>query len=228
MTKHFSVYTSECMGAVYSCLLVNVPLVPSSGQRLKKTWSNCQYVFRFRKLTLYKTFVFLCCHLQAKLHNSRNDLQIANIQQLYWGRSFAPYVDVLTWETLVNLTLVSSLRRFFTAEASSCSAASCFSLSSSCFFRMATGSPFWVAWKTAKIKWVSQQVWHAFSELSGACTPQLQAVNRCLFLTLFFAVSHTMCQVSWMMPTFSDRISMSLWASPSLNTMLLMVDTRAL
>lgn len=46
-----------------------------------------------------------------------------------------------------TLTLVSSLRRFLAAEASSCSAASCFSLSSSCFFSIATGSPFWVAWK---------------------------------------------------------------------------------
>lgn len=38
----------------------------------------------------------------------------------------------------------------------------------------------------------------------------------------------TVCQVSWMMPAFSDRISMMRWASASLNTMLLMVDTSAL
>lgn len=37
-----------------------------------------------------------------------------------------------------------------------------------------------------------------------------------------------MCQVSWTMPAFSDRISMSCWASPSLNTMLLMLDTSVL
>ena len=38
----------------------------------------------------------------------------------------------------------------------------------------------------------------------------------------------TLCQVSWMTPAFSDRISMSRWASPSLNTMLPTVETRVL
>lgn len=42
------------------------------------------------------------------------------------------------------------------------------------------------------------------------------------------AKSPTVCQVSWTMPAFSDRISMSCWASPSLNTMLLMLDTSVL
>uniref|UniRef100_A0A665VZL3 ADF-H domain-containing protein n=1 Tax=Echeneis naucrates TaxID=173247 RepID=A0A665VZL3_ECHNA len=50
--------------------------------------------------------------------------------------------NLATSATLHTLTLLSSLRRFFAAEASSCSAASCFSLSSSCFFSTATGSPF--------------------------------------------------------------------------------------
>lgn len=64
----------------------------------------------------------------------------------------------------------------------------------------------------------------------------LSSTLKCIQWTMFFCEAfpsltllfHTMCQVSWMMPTFSDRISMSLCASPSLNTMLLMVDTRAL
>lgn len=51
-------------------------------------------------------------------------------------------IDRFTW-----LTLVISLRRFFAADASSCSVANRFSLSSNCFFSMATGSPFCVAWK---------------------------------------------------------------------------------
>lgn len=42
------------------------------------------------------------------------------------------------------------------------------------------------------------------------------------------AGSPTVCQVSWTMPAFSVRISMSCWASPSLNTMLLTVDTSVL
>jgi len=42
------------------------------------------------------------------------------------------------------------------------------------------------------------------------------------------AGSPTVCQVSWTMPAFSVRISMSCWASPSLNTMLLTVDRSVL
>lgn len=53
-----------------------------------------------------------------------------------------PSAYLLDLDTSVHLTLVISLRRFLAADASSCSAASCFSLSSSCFFSAATGSPF--------------------------------------------------------------------------------------
>lgn len=91
----------------------------------------------------------------------------------------------------IQLTLESSLRRFLAAAASSCSAASCFSLSSSCFFNIATGSPFWVAWKT-----------HTYAETPELIICQLsQAFSNplcALTLQLVFPITH--CSLPYRLP----------------------------
>lgn len=146
----------------------------------------------------------------------------------------------------VLLTLLSSRSLFLAAAASSCSAASCFSFSSSWRFRTATGSPFCVACQGGVAhQWGSptpdpSPPPHTHGILPSApgepacpktgrlpSPPHLPRVGRAAG-DHDGAGSPTVCQVSWMMPAFSVRISMSCWASPSLNTMLLRVDTSVL
>lgn len=52
--------------------------------------------------------------------------------------------------------------------------------------------------------------------------------NHCHSLAPGVGGGPTLCHVSWTTPAFSDRISMSRWASPSLNTMLPTVETSVL
>lgn len=147
-----------------------------------------------------------------------------------------------------GLTLLSSRSLFLAAAASSCSAESCFSFSSSCRFRTATGSPFCVACQHGMHISGDQHLQsHPLHPThTGDILPSAPGENSapfsqtpsgpaCLKMGCFPSPappeaqqSPTVCQVSWMIPAFSVRISMSCWASPSLNTMLLTVDTRVL